>query len=59
MAALAVSTAMVPSAVAQPTASLSAAGGIGIEPVLDALLAHLGPAQGEPVEEAERPWSPL
>ena len=40
---------------------ISAAGEIGLEPLLDALLDHVdAPAEDEPVEAAEaKPWSPL
>jgi GTP-binding protein len=39
---------------------MSAAGGIGIEPVLDAFLEKLGPGASEAADVAEeKPWSPL
>ena len=38
---------------------VSAASGAGVEAVLDALIAHLGPAKSAPGEDAEAGWSPV
>ncbi|QIK95305.1 GTPase ObgE [Sphingomonas sp. HDW15A] len=44
-----------------PVYPISAAGGIGLEPLLDALLEHVeGPVEDKPAEAEEaKPWSPL
>ena len=43
----------------QKVFALSAAGGTGIEPVLDAILGHLDPEAGKEAEQEEGTWSPL
>jgi GTPase len=43
----------------QKVFALSAAGGTGIEPILDAILGHLDPEAGKEAEQEEGTWSPL
>ena len=43
----------------RPVLPISAAGSIGLEPVLDALLAHIAGESAEEDEAEARDWSPL